>query len=66
MLRCNVRGSSGYGREFRFANQHDWGGGDFRDIMSGVDAMIDRGVADPEAASALIADITRQLYAATQ
>jgi len=49
ILRCNVRGSSGYGREFRYANYGDWGGGDYQDIMSGVDAMIQRGVADPEA-----------------
>jgi dipeptidyl aminopeptidase/acylaminoacyl peptidase len=48
ILRCNVRGSSGYGRAFRYANYGDWGGGDFQDIMSGVDAMIDRGIADPE------------------
>lgn len=46
ILRCNVRGSSGYGREFRYANYKDWGGGDYRDIMTGVDAMIARGVAD--------------------
>jgi dipeptidyl aminopeptidase/acylaminoacyl peptidase len=48
VLRCNVRGSSGYGREFRYANYHDWGGGDYRDIMSGVDALIEQGIADPE------------------
>jgi dipeptidyl aminopeptidase/acylaminoacyl peptidase len=48
VLRCNVRGSSGYGREFRYANYGDWGGGDYEDIMSGVDALIDRGVADPD------------------
>lgn len=48
VLRANVRGSSGYGKEFRFANYNDWGGGDFRDIMSGVDALIERGIADPE------------------
>jgi dipeptidyl aminopeptidase/acylaminoacyl peptidase len=48
ILRCNVRGSSGYGRDFRYANYGDWGGGDYRDIMSGIDAMIDRGVADAE------------------
>lgn len=46
ILRCNVRGSSGYGREFRYANYKDWGGGDYRDIMTGVDAMIARGIAD--------------------
>jgi dipeptidyl aminopeptidase/acylaminoacyl peptidase len=48
VLRCNVRGSSGYGRKFRFANIGDWGGGDYRDIMAGVDAVISAGVADPE------------------
>src|SRR4029079_12468640 len=48
VLRCNVRGSSGYGREFRYANYHDWGGGDYRDIMSGVDALVEQGIADPE------------------
>ncbi|HEY2251961.1 MAG TPA: S9 family peptidase [Planctomycetaceae bacterium] len=48
VLRCNVRGSSGYGKEFRYANYNDWGGGDYRDIMSGVDALIELGIADPE------------------
>jgi dipeptidyl aminopeptidase/acylaminoacyl peptidase len=48
VLRCNVRGSSGYGRKFRYANYQDWGGGDYRDIMSGVDHVISLGVADPE------------------
>ncbi len=48
VLRCNVRGSSGYGKEFRYANYNDWGGGDYRDIMSGVDALVDQGIADPE------------------
>jgi dipeptidyl aminopeptidase/acylaminoacyl peptidase len=48
VLRVNPRGSSGYGREFRYANYRDWGGGDYRDIMSGVDHVIGLGVADPE------------------
>jgi dipeptidyl aminopeptidase/acylaminoacyl peptidase len=48
LLRCNVRGSSGYGRDFRYANRADWGGGDYRDIMSGVDHLISKGIADPE------------------
>src|SRR5438132_1317823 len=46
VLRPNVRGSSGYGREFRYANLRDWGGGDFRDAMAGIDALVQRGVAD--------------------
>lgn len=48
ILRCNVRGSSGYGREFRFANEADWGGGDLDDLLSGVDSLVAEGVADPE------------------
>ncbi|HUG52178.1 MAG TPA: S9 family peptidase [Vicinamibacteria bacterium] len=48
VLRANVRGSSGYGRLFRHANYKDWGGGDYRDILSGVDALVARGIADPE------------------
>ena len=48
MLRCNIRGSSGYGKAFRFANAKDWGGQDYRDLMTGVDRVIALGVADPE------------------
>jgi dipeptidyl aminopeptidase/acylaminoacyl peptidase len=48
VLRANIRGSSGYGRDFRFANQQDWGGKDFGDLMAGVDHVIAMGVADPE------------------
>jgi dipeptidyl aminopeptidase/acylaminoacyl peptidase len=48
ILRPNPRGSSGYGRKFRFANVNDWGGGDYMDVMAGVDAVIAKGVADPE------------------
>lgn len=45
-LRPNPRGSSNYGRRFRHANYADWGGGDYRDIMAGVDHVIRLGVAD--------------------
>jgi len=48
VLQANPRGSGGYGREFRFANYVDWGGGDYQDIMSGVDHLIARGIADPD------------------
>jgi dipeptidyl aminopeptidase/acylaminoacyl peptidase len=48
VLRPNPRGSNGYGKDFRFANFKDWGFGDYEDIMSGVDKVIDMGVADPE------------------
>ena len=47
-LRPNPRGSSGYGQKFRFANIKDWGGGDYQDLMTGVDHVIAMGVADPE------------------
>jgi dipeptidyl aminopeptidase/acylaminoacyl peptidase len=48
LLRVNPRGSSGYGQKFRFANIKDWGGGDYKDLMTGVDHAIEMGVADPE------------------
>ncbi len=48
VLYPNPRGSTGYGEKFTQANFNDWGGGDYRDIMTGVDAMIARGIADPD------------------
>ena len=48
VLRCNIRGSSGYGKKFRYANYKDWGGMDYQDLMTGVDAVIQKGVADPD------------------
>ncbi|HKP69906.1 MAG TPA: S9 family peptidase [Pyrinomonadaceae bacterium] len=47
ILRPNPRGSSGYGTEFRRANIKDWGVGDYNDLMTGVDKVIEMGVADP-------------------
>ena len=44
----NPRGSTNYGEKFLRANVADWGGGDFKDIMTGVDALIARGVADKD------------------
>ena len=40
VLEPNPRGSTGYGTTFAAANKNDLGGGDYRDIMSGVDAVI--------------------------
>jgi dipeptidyl aminopeptidase/acylaminoacyl peptidase len=48
VLYPNPRGGTNYGEKFLRANIPDWGGGDFRDIMAGVDAAIARGIADPE------------------
>jgi dipeptidyl aminopeptidase/acylaminoacyl peptidase len=47
VLYPNVRGSVGYGEAFVEANRADWGGGDFKDVMAGVDWAIASGVADP-------------------
>jgi dipeptidyl aminopeptidase/acylaminoacyl peptidase len=44
----NIRGSSGYGQKFIEMNRGDWGGGDYRDLMAGVDDLVARGIADPE------------------
>jgi dipeptidyl aminopeptidase/acylaminoacyl peptidase len=44
----NFRGSTGYGDAFQRLNVNDWGKGDFQDIMSGVDSLIAKGVADPD------------------
>jgi dipeptidyl aminopeptidase/acylaminoacyl peptidase len=44
----NIRGSVGYGQKFVEANRGDWGGGDFKDVMAGVEDLVKRGVADPE------------------
>ena len=48
LLRPNIRGSAGYGAEFTYSNLADWGGGDFQDILDGVDFLVERGMADPE------------------
>ena len=48
ILRPNPRGSSGYGTDFRRANLKDWGVGDYQDLMTGVDKVIEMGVADPD------------------
>jgi len=44
----NIRGSIGYGQKFIEMNRGDWGGGDFKDVMAGVDDLIARGIADPD------------------
>ena len=48
ILRCNVRGSSGYGKQFRHSNLMDWGGGDYRDQLAGIDHLVGQGIADPD------------------
>lgn len=48
VLLPNPRGSTGRGPDYVNALFGDVGGCEFRDMMSGVDAMIERGIADPE------------------
>lgn len=47
-LAPNVRGSSGYGDQLLRGNMHDIGGGDYWDLMTGVDYVVEQGYADPE------------------
>lgn len=44
----NFRGGDGYGNDFATANYNDWGGGDYQDIMAGVDFLIREEIADPD------------------
>jgi dipeptidyl aminopeptidase/acylaminoacyl peptidase len=44
----NFRGSSGYSEKFGTANRTDLGGGDFLDIMSGIDHILSLGFVDFE------------------
>jgi dipeptidyl aminopeptidase/acylaminoacyl peptidase len=36
----NPRGSSGYGQKFSDGTLREWGGGDYRDLMAGVDEVL--------------------------
>ena len=47
VLHPNPRGSSGRGQQFAAAVVGDMGGADTYDYLSGIDAMIERGIADP-------------------
>jgi dipeptidyl aminopeptidase/acylaminoacyl peptidase len=47
VLKVNYRGSAGYGEKFRALNYRNLGVGDAWDVVSGVDALIARGIVDP-------------------
>lgn len=47
VLLVNPRGSSGYSEDFVKANRGDWGGGDYKDLMAVLDAVIAKGETDP-------------------
>jgi dipeptidyl aminopeptidase/acylaminoacyl peptidase len=53
ILRPNYRGSAGYGEKFRSLNVRNLGLGDYEDVISGVDALIAKGIADPERLGAM-------------
>jgi dipeptidyl aminopeptidase/acylaminoacyl peptidase len=44
----NFRGSTGYGLEFLDADRLDFGGGDMRDVLTGIDHLIAEGIVDRE------------------
>ncbi len=44
----NFRGSQGYGRRFLDADRRDFGGGDMRDILTGIEHLAKRGIIDPK------------------
>lgn len=47
VLLPNPRGDPSYGKEFEEALHNDWGPGPFADVDAGVDALVSRGLADP-------------------
>jgi len=46
VFQANFRGSTGYGLKFLDANRFDLGGGDMRDILTGVDHLVREGLVD--------------------
>ena len=53
ILEPNYRGSTGYGEAFRSLNVRNLGVGDYEDVISGVDALIEKGWIDPERVGAM-------------
>jgi dipeptidyl aminopeptidase/acylaminoacyl peptidase len=47
-VEVNFRGSSGYGRGFLLAGDHEWGGRMQDDLIDAVHWVIDKGYADPD------------------
>lgn len=44
----NFRGSAGYGRAFLDADRNDLGGGDMRDILTGIESLAEQELIDPQ------------------
>ncbi len=48
VLYTNPRGSDGYGYQFKYSIQRDWGDGPMRDVLTAVDTVVRRGVVDED------------------
>jgi dipeptidyl aminopeptidase/acylaminoacyl peptidase len=48
VFRPNIRGSSNYGAAFVASNKNDLGGGDYRDLMAGVEYVVKNFPVDPD------------------
>jgi dipeptidyl aminopeptidase/acylaminoacyl peptidase/CubicO group peptidase (beta-lactamase class C family) len=53
VLRPNYRGSAGYGEKFRSLNVRNLGLGDYDDVISGVDHLIEQGMVDRDRVGAM-------------
>jgi dipeptidyl aminopeptidase/acylaminoacyl peptidase len=53
VLEPNYRGSAGYGEKFRSLNVRQLGVGDAWDVLSGIDALIAKGIVDPARVGAM-------------
>ena len=53
ILRPNYRGSAGYGEKFRALNVRNLGVGDYGDVISGVDYLIQKGMVDKDRVGAM-------------
>lgn len=53
ILEPNYRGSGAYGEKFRSLNVRNLGVGDMMDVMSGADALIAKGMVDPQRLGAM-------------
>jgi dipeptidyl aminopeptidase/acylaminoacyl peptidase len=53
VLEPNYRGSAGYGEKFRSLNVRNLGVGDAWDVLSGIDALVAKGMVDPARVGAM-------------
>jgi len=53
VLKPNYRGSAGYGEKFRSLNVRNLGVGDAEDVISGVDALVAKGIVDKDRVGAM-------------